>query len=53
MNEASNMKKRKKLLNKLNCLIRRAKVPKYFHRFGPKTYTTVAAFEERVLKGEA
>ena len=33
------MKKEKKLINKLKRLIKRAQLPKWFHHFGPKTFT--------------
>ena len=32
------MKKEEKLVNKIKRLLRRLKVPRYLHRFGPKTY---------------
>lgn len=32
------MKKEEKLVNKVKRLIRRANIPRYLHRFGPKTY---------------
>ena len=35
------MKKKKSLLQKFDGLLRKARVPKYIHHFGPKTYTTV------------
>lgn len=34
------MKKRKTLLKKLNSIVRKARIPKYLHNKGPKTYTT-------------
>jgi len=34
------MKKKKSLLQKIDGLIRQARVPVYLHRFGPKTYTS-------------
>ena len=34
------MRKKKTLLQKINGLIRQARVPKYLHHFGPKTYTS-------------
>jgi len=34
------MKKNKTLIQKLNEIIRKARVPKYLHHMGPKTYTT-------------
>lgn len=33
------MKKRRTVIQKLNVIIRKARVPKYLHRKGPKTYT--------------
>ena len=33
------MKKEKRLINKLKHLIKRAQLPKWFHHFGPKTFT--------------
>jgi len=35
------MKKKKSLLKKINDLIRQARVPVYFHHFGPKKYTSL------------
>ena len=35
------MKKKRSLLQKINGLIRQAKVPTYLHHFGPKTYTSL------------
>lgn len=34
------MKKKRTLLQKLNAIVRKARVPKYIHNKGPKTYTT-------------
>ena len=32
------MKKEQKLINKIKCLVRKARFPRYLHRYGPKTY---------------
>ena len=34
------MKKNTTIVNKINAIIRQARMPKYLHRFGPKTYTS-------------
>src|SRR3989344_5172171 len=44
------MKKRIGLLQKLDCLIRKARAPVYLHRFGPKTYTTRQHLKVWLLK---
>ena len=35
----NHMKKKRTLLKKLNGIVKKARVPKYLHRKGPKTYT--------------
>ena len=44
------MEKKKTLLEKVNGLIRQAKVPRYLHHFGPKTYTSVQHVKCWLLK---
>ena len=44
------MKKKKSLLQKINGLIRRARVPVYLHRFGPKKYTSLQHCKAWLLK---
>jgi len=35
-----NKKRKVKLVKKLYALFKKAKIPKYLHHYGPKTYTT-------------
>jgi transposase len=44
------MKKKKTLLQKINGLIRKARVPKYLHHFGPKKFTTIQHLKCWLLK---
>ena len=47
---SSTMKKKKTLIEKINDLIKQARVPKYLHHFGPKTYTTIQHVKCWLLK---
>jgi len=44
------MRKKESLLQKINGLIRKARVPKYIHHFGPKTYTSRQHVKSWLLK---
>lgn len=44
------MKKKRTILKKLNGLIKKAKVPRYLHHFGPKKYTTWQHTKSILLK---
>src|SRR3989344_4595224 len=44
------MKKEEKLVNKLKRLLRRLKVPRYLHRFGPKTYEFYEHLQALLIK---
>ena len=44
------MKKKKRLLNKLNGLVRKSGVPRFLHHFGPKKYTTHQHLKSTFLK---
>lgn len=44
------MRKKRSLLQKINGLIRQARVPQYIHHFGPKTYTSIQHVKCWLLK---
>src|SRR3989344_8323751 len=44
------MKKENKLVNKLKRLLRRLRVPRYLHRFGPKTYEFYEHLQALLIK---
>lgn len=44
------MKKEERLVNKLKRLLRRLKVPRYLHRFGPKTYEFYEHLQALIIK---
>ena len=44
------MEKKKTIVNKINSLIRKARVPKYLHHFGPKKYTSRQHVKAWLLK---
>ena len=44
------MKKEEKLVNKIKRLLRRLKVPRYLHRFGPKTYEFYEHLQALLIK---
>ena len=44
------MKKKKTIVNKINSLIRKARVPKYLHHFGPKKFTSRQHVKAWLLK---
>ncbi|HLG29710.1 MAG TPA: hypothetical protein VI387_05820 [Candidatus Brocadiales bacterium] len=44
------MKKKKTVVDKINSLIRKARVPKYLHHFGPKKYTSRQHVKAWLLK---
>ena len=46
------MKKKKSLLQKIDGLIRQARVPVFLHHFGPKTYTTIQHCKAWLLKNK-
>ena len=48
--DPTTMKKKKTIVNKINSLIRKARVPKYLHHFGPKKYTSRQHVKAWLLK---
>jgi len=44
------MKKEEKLVNKVKRLLRRANIPRYLHRFGPKTYEFYEHLQALLIK---
>ena len=44
------MKRKKTVVDKIDALIRKARVPKYLHHFGPKTYTSRQHVKAWLLK---